>query len=225
LRAALVPKRVQLPWRVQSGQVRLPPRLEGRGLRHPCVSQRLLWPRNMYAPCATGVTEAPARIAPLPLATLLARCSPCLPPSSPSSCAVLVRRPPRRPATAYRPRVADITRLTPLTPPAGQNFKCQCSPGYTGFDCATLACPLSCAGHGTCFNGTCYCAPGWRGADCTVKMVSGTPASRSWGGVGWGRAPLSGAGATFLPCCSLLLDRLTRVRSSSPALLTRAVPE
>ena len=52
------------------------------------------------------------------------------------------------------------------------NGSCQCSQGWTGEACETVAsCPGSpqCSGHGVCVdNNTCLCDGAWRGNDCST---------------------------------------------------------
>ncbi|EDQ86704.1 uncharacterized protein MONBRDRAFT_38323 [Monosiga brevicollis MX1] len=54
--------------------------------------------------------------------------------------------------------------------------QCRCAPGWTGPNCAKLACPSNCSGHGSCSepHNRCVCEPGYAGDACEQPTTSGT---------------------------------------------------
>jgi hypothetical protein len=55
---------------------------------------------------------------------------------------------------------------------------CECTHGYGGVDCADLACPNGCSGHGRCLgygspSRACKCDEGWGGDDCSTRTCDG----------------------------------------------------
>ncbi|XP_067943148.1 adhesive plaque matrix protein 2-like [Watersipora subatra] len=67
----------------------------------------------------------------------------------------------------------------PTTSPSG--YKCNCSPGYSGTNCATATCNNFNCGTGVCginkVTNThfCTCSTGWSGANCQVSPCTGAP--------------------------------------------------
>ena len=50
---------------------------------------------------------------------------------------------------------------------------CQCSDGWTGYDCTTPICDTPCKHHGNCtLPGICTCERGWRGDDCAIPICA-----------------------------------------------------